>query len=174
MQDIEVFTDGSSRGNPGCGGWGAVIFYDGKIVEIGGREDGVTNNRMELMAIMESLKSIIKIGATNRHILLNSDSNLAVKTFSEWVYKWEKLGWRKTDKKKIKNLELVKEIYSLVMEIESNSGKVEFKHVKAHIGITGNEKADEIATSFADNNPLELFSGDYDEYKSKYGDIFVK
>ena len=178
MESIQIFTDGSSRGNPGYGGWGVVMYYDGKILELGGRSNRATNSEMELEAILRVLQKCVDLKLNTRSILIHSDSEYAVNTFSDWVYKWEannwrRKGWKGSGNKKIKNLEIIQEIHAIKKEIEKVGGEVKFVHVNSHVGISGNERADEIATKFADNNDISLFEGEYEEYTKIFGEILL-
>ncbi len=133
-----IFTDGSASPNPGPGGWGLVYVVDGKAKKelSGGTKEQTTNNRMELMAIINAF-SIIEVG---EHITIFSDSNLCVSTFNEWAHSWKKKGWKKKSGE-IKNLDLVKEAYALFDE----NPNVSIKWVPAHSGWKWNEYVDELA-----------------------------
>ena len=132
-----VFTDGACEGNPGPGGWSAVWVQDDRVVEerVGGAA-ATTNNRMELMAMIEGLRMLPADAETT----LYSDSNLCVQTVNEWAAGWERRGWkRKTGP--IANLELVQELYAL----KQKRLRVTVKWIKAHDGSRWNEYADVLA-----------------------------
>jgi ribonuclease HI len=151
-----IFSDGSSRGNPGPGGWGSIVFSNGKVKELGGREDNTTNNRMELTASISALSNI----NTKQNIVLNTDSSYVINGITKWVYGWQKNGWKNVMKEEVSNRDLWEKL------IEVSGGKdIEWNYVGGHVGISGNERCDEIATSFADNKKVELFNGDISEYK---------
>jgi ribonuclease HI len=153
---IKVFTDGSSRGNPGPGGWGAVlVFNDEKVTEIGGRSDQTTNNRMELTAVIEALK-ITDGGAI---IVLYTDSSYVINGITKWIHSWKKNDWMSSEKKPVANPDLWKELLYLVEERQ-----LVWKYVPGHLGVVGNERADEIATLFADKEKIKLFDGSLSEY----------
>ena len=132
-----VFTDGACEGNPGPGGWSAIWVQDDRVVqERVGAAAATTNNRMELMAMIEGLRMLPEDAETT----LYSDSNLCVQTVNEWAAGWEKRGWkRKTGA--IANLELVQELYAL----KKRRPKVTVKWIKAHDGSRWNEYADVLA-----------------------------
>lgn len=134
-----VFTDGSSVPNPGPGGWGAVYVVDGVVVaEASGSDPDTTNNRMELMALIEAASLVPDGTATTVY----SDSNLAVRTINEWAAGWERRGWkRKTGP--VENLDLVKEAFS----IYKSRPELSLVWIKAHVGYTWNEHADELANA---------------------------
>ncbi|MCB0351880.1 MAG: ribonuclease HI [Bdellovibrionales bacterium] len=139
--DTGVFTDGGASPNPGPGGWGFVHVEKGQIVHQGyGHDASTTNNRMELTALIEALKSL----SPDAVITVYSDSNLCVQTINEWASAWEKRGWkRKTGP--IKNLDLVQQLYSLAKKRPG----VKLQWVKAHNGDLWNEYADSLATAWS-------------------------
>ena len=147
---ITIFTDGSARGNPGPGGWGAIVGYEEKVVELGGSEAHTTNNKMELMAAICALESVPK-GAS---VELNSDSTYVVKGMTDWRYGWETNGWKNASKKPVENQDLWK------LLIRAAEGKhVSWNVIAGHAGIEGNERCDVIATSYADGEPVSLYNG---------------
>jgi ribonuclease HI len=150
-----VFTDGSSRGNPGPGGWGAVIKEGSKIIELGGREDNTTNNKMELTAIIEALKKI----TLDERIIIHTDSTYAVKGIREWIHGWEKNNWITSTKQPVLNVDLWKELKK-----QTDGRSIFWKIIPGHSGIPANERCDVIATLFADNSPTPLFSGELKDY----------
>jgi len=143
---IIVYTDGSARGNPGPAGYGAVMFIDGEKFEIGGHSDKATNNQMELKAPIEALK-YLKHKKIKDHIEIYCDSKYVVLGITEWVKNWMKNGWRNAAKKPVLNKELWVELYDLVQDFD-----IKWIHIEGHAGIEHNERADVIATSFADND----------------------
>ena len=153
-----IYTDGSSRGNPGPGGYGAIIFYGDKVKEIGGREDHITNNRMELTAAIKALEFVSKLSTDN--YLLFTDSEYVTKGMTEWIHNWQTKGWKTAGKKPVLNQDLWQKL------LELTEGKdIEWKYVAGHTGVTLNERADTIATSFADNRRPVLYDGPKDRYK---------
>ncbi len=164
---IIVFTDGASRGNPGPGGWGAVIALlpsarenDRSVIERGGGARSTTNNRMELTAAIEALVLIKEQGHDgNVPITVYTDSQYVINGITTWVKGWERNGWTKKDKSSIKNLDLWKDL----RETEK-SMTVAWVHVEGHTGVAGNERADEIATAFADGKEFPLKTCPYAEY----------
>lgn len=142
---LEIYTDGSSLGNPGPGGWGTVVVCGNKIVhEIGGFDKDTTNNRMELQAAIEALKYIIREEA--KDITIYADSAYVLGGVTNWIFGWEKNGWRTSKKEPVLNQDLWKELISLVREF---NGKINWQKVKGHSGHVYNDRADEIATTKA-------------------------
>ena len=137
MKQIEIYTDGACSGNPGPGGWGAVLVYNGKEKELSGSEKNTTNNRMELTAV------IMAHNALNQpcEVKLTTDSKYVCDAVNKgWVYSWRKNGWKKSDKKPALNVDLWKELLSLLEKHE-----VEFIWVKGHNGHKYNEICDALA-----------------------------
>lgn len=148
---ITIFTDGSSRGNPGPGGWGAIIATEDKVIELGGRETLTTNNRMELMAAIRSLEEIKKQNLDDK-IVIFSDSSYVVKGITEWIQNWMRKGWKTANKKPVENQDLWKDLYNAAENLD-----IDWRLVPGHAGVQANERCDEIATSYADNLPLKLY-----------------
>jgi len=150
--EISIFTDGSSLGNPGPGGWGVLIIKNEELeiknnVELGGGEKNTTNNRMELKACIEALKYLRKSDFLNiKEVTIYADSAYVLGGITNWIFGWEKNGWRTANKKPVMNQELWKELIALVREFK---GKIIWQKVKGHSGHIYNEKADEIATTYA-------------------------
>ena len=138
--DSGLFTDGSSSGNPGPGGWGAVYVSDGRVVvERHGSEPHTTNNRMELTAIIEGLSLLSPEDAVDVY----SDSRLVVDTLTKWAAGWEARGWRRKGGE-VKNLELVQRAYALA----GARPRARIRWIRAHDGSRWNEYADALATAY--------------------------
>ena len=142
MKNVEIYTDGACSGNPGVGGWGAVLKYGSIEREISGGEASTTNNRMELTAVITAL-SLLKEPC---HVTLTSDSKYVIDAIQKgWLDSWQKKGWRKADGKAVLNIDLWERLVAL-LEIH----KVDFVWVHGHTGHKYNERCDELATTFAD------------------------
>ena len=133
---IKIYTDGACKGNPGVGGWGAIIMQDEKNIELFGGENETTNNRMELMAVIMALKEI----SSNLELTIYTDSTYVQKGISDWIKNWKVNNWRSSSKKPVKNKDLWIELDEVV-----GSRKINWEWVKGHAGNEGNEKADELA-----------------------------
>jgi ribonuclease HI len=141
---VEIYTDGSSLGNPGPGGWGTVITLNGKVIdELGGYEKNTTNNRMELQGVIEALKHINK-NHKNMEVIIHTDSAYVLGGVTTWIHNWEKNGWRTANKKPVLNKDLWQELITLARSFD---GKLTWQKVKGHSRVLHNERADEIATS---------------------------
>ena len=133
---IKIYSDGACSGNPGPGGWGALIIYNNQSKEIFGGMKSTTNNQMELKSIIEALKII----ENNYKIEVYTDSMYVKDGITKWVSNWKKNGWKTSSKKPVKNMELWKELDQL-----NSSHKINWQWVKGHSGDIGNEKADALA-----------------------------
>jgi ribonuclease HI len=133
---VKIYTDGACKGNPGVGGWGALLEMGGKERELFGGEAHTTNNRMELLAVIRALETL------RRHcaVQLHTDSKYVQQGITEWIHNWKKRGWRTADKKPVKNDDLWKELDELAQKHD-----IEWLWVKGHAGHNGNERADELA-----------------------------
>jgi ribonuclease HI len=136
MNKVEIFTDGACKGNPGPGGWGAILRYGTTEKEIYGASKNTTNNIMELTAVIESLKNLNK----PCELIITTDSKYVKNGITEWIHNWKKNGWRTAAKKEVKNKELWIELDSLI-QIHS----ISWDWVKGHSGHPENERADLLA-----------------------------
>ena len=137
MEEVIIYTDGACSGNPGPGGWGALLMYKGTKKEISGGKENTTNNVMELTAVIEGLK-LLKYPCK---VKLYSDSAYVVNGFNQkWIYGWIKNGWKNSSKEPVKNKELWQELYNLTKVHE-----VKFIKVKGHSDNEYNNRCDELA-----------------------------
>lgn len=136
MKIVEIFTDGACKGNPGPGGWGALLRYGGATKELYGGEENTTNNRMELMAAIMALETL------NRpcEVVLTTDSQYVRQGITEWLAGWKKRNWVNSAKKPVKNADLWKRLDSA-----TQPHKIDWRWVKGHSGHPENEKADQLA-----------------------------
>ena len=138
MKPITIYTDGACSGNPGPGGWAALLQYDGREKELSGSEPATTNNRMELMAAIMALRSLKEPCA----VTLHTDSTYVMKGMTEWVRGWERKGWKTADKKPVKNVDLWQELLAA-----AKPHKVQWLWVKAHNGHPENDRVDALAVA---------------------------
>lgn len=158
MKKVVIYTDGASRGNPGRGGWSAIIITEGTVVELGGYSPLTTNNQMELQGALEGLL-YSKEHFSDAHITLHTDSQYVLLGIEKWVYGWQKNGWQTKQGEPVKN----KELWQALTEV-NQSLNVSWQKVKGHAGDLGNERADYIATSFADNQKADVYEGPLEGY----------
>ena len=135
-QKIEMFTDGACRGNPGPGGWGVMLRFNGTEKELFGGEAQTTNNRMELMAAIRGMEALTKPCS----VVLTTDSQYVMKGITEWMENWKRRGWKTAAKKPVKNVDLWQRLSSALEKHE-----VEWQWVRGHTGHPENERADELA-----------------------------
>ena len=135
-KQLTIYTDGACRGNPGPGGWGAILHYNGTDKEIWGGEASTTNNRMELMAAIQGLESLKQ----SCRVEISTDSTYVLKGMTEWLVNWKRRGWRTASKAPVKNVDLWQRLDQAVQ-----SHEVTWRWVKGHSGDPGNEWADRLA-----------------------------
>jgi ribonuclease HI len=133
---VEIFTDGACSGNPGPGGWGALLRYKGTEKELCGGEAETTNNRMELQGAISALNALKKPS----YIVLTTDSVYVKDGITKWIFNWQKNGWKTANKKPVKNAELWQDLITALKPHD-----VEWRWVKGHAGHPENERADELA-----------------------------
>ncbi len=177
-QKITIFTDGASRGNPGPGGYAAIIIFPEsndnrgefqvssfklKVQELGGREKHTTNNRMELRAAIEALSFLKNLQLTTANLQLFSDSRYVINGITKWIYGWQKNGWQTTNKKEVEN----RDLWEHLLCNSTIYRTIKWKYVGGHVGVQGNDRCDEIATAFADNKKVPLYKGTFENYPIK-------
>lgn len=140
-QTVEMFTDGACRGNPGPGGWGVVLRFQGAEKELYGGEKETTNNRMELMAAIQGLESLTKPCP----VVLTTDSQYVMKGATEWMSGWKRKGWKTSAKKPVKNVDLWQRLEKALVPHE-----VKWEWVRGHTGHPENERADDLANRGVD------------------------
>ncbi len=133
---VEVFSDGACKGNPGPGGWGALLRFRGVEKELWGGEDPTTNNRMELLAVIKALQALKRRSS----VRITTDSQYVKKGITEWLARWKQTGWKTAARKPVKNEDLWRELDRVVARHQ-----VEWRWVKGHSGHAENERADALA-----------------------------
>lgn len=159
---ITIFSDGAAKGNPGRGGYGVVIAYEGEVLELGGHKAHTTNNEMELKAVVEALKAVVD---KKQLVAIYTDSKYVVEGAKGWVFGWVKNGWKTKAESEVLNKELWQELLPLLGKVE-----IEWHKVPGHVGIIGNERADAIASGFAEKVDMSLYSGPRAEYELNISD----
>ena len=133
---VDIYTDGACSGNPGPGGWGSVLLYNGHRRELSGGEQQTTNNRMELMAVIQALETLKR----PCEVVLHTDSTYVMKGMTEWLEQWKRRDWRTADRKPVKNVELWQRLEQAV-----HRHRIDWRWVRGHSGVPENERADELA-----------------------------
>ena len=181
LNTVLIFADGASRGNPGRGGYGAVVvnglsedFNSDSgalhVRELGDRDDMTTNNKMELSAVIAALRYCKRIGINdNTEFNIYTDSKYVITGAQSWIFGWKKNGWKTAAKESVKNQELWEPLSELI-----SGKKIKWILLPGHAGVAGNERCDEIATSLADNKRVKLFDGNLDQYVNDPQNIVSK
>lgn len=133
---VDLYTDGACSGNPGPGGWGAILIWGPHRKELSGGARDTTNNRMELTAVIRGIQALTRI----TRVRIHTDSTYVMKGMTEWLPNWKKRGWKTADRKPVKNADLWQELEQALIEHH-----VEWRWVKGHSGVPDNERADELA-----------------------------
>jgi ribonuclease HI len=141
MDKVDIFTDGACRGNPGPGGWGALLRFNGKEKTLKGSEADTTNNRMELTAAIMALEALTRPCDVN----LTTDSKYVMQGITEWLANWKKRNWKTAAKKPVKNVDLWQRL-----DAATTQHTIDWHWVKGHTGHTENERADELANEAID------------------------
>lgn len=141
MKQIEIFTDGACKGNPGPGGWGAIIRYGKHEKEIAGGDPDTTNNRMEMSAVIHALNALVEPCSVKLH----TDSKYVIDGITKWIFGWQRNGWKNASKQPVRNADLWREMVEAMARHQ-----VEWIWVKGHNGHPENERADRLASDAAD------------------------
>jgi ribonuclease HI len=138
MNTIDIYTDGACKGNPGPGGWGVLLKSGGTEKELFGGEADTTNNRMEMMAVIQALEALKRPCKVNLYL----DSKYVLQGITEWIHGWKARGWRTASKEPVKNVELWQRLDAIV---STGGHEIDWRWVKGHAGDPGNERADALA-----------------------------
>jgi ribonuclease HI len=163
-QPIIVFTDGSSKGNPGPGGWGAIIVSPaGQVTELGGGAPLTTNNKMELSGAIAALSHIAShMASLAGPVEIYTDSTYVIQGIREWIHNWKRRGWRTATGAEVMNRDLWEALSSLTSARGPRA--ITWHYVRGHIGTPGNERVDTIADAFATLQPVTLYDGPLSDY----------
>jgi ribonuclease HI len=160
-----VFADGAAKGNPGPGGWGAIVVTPaGEVTELGGRAAHTTNNRMELTAAIEALRHV---GAAPGRVAVHTDSTYVLRGIREWIHAWRRSGWRTRDGRDVQN----RDLWEALAAAAARAGDVAWHYVRGHRGIPGNERVDAIANAFAAGKRPQLYRGPLVRYDVAVHDV---
>ena len=161
LNKILIFTDGACSGNPGPGGWGAIVLdTQAQVTELGGRDPATTNNRMELTGALKALAAVAK---DPHPISLYTDSTYLIRGITQWIWGWRKNGWRNGEGEEVANRDLWEDLFQLLMA-RGSKGKIEWHYSRGHVGTPGNERCDEIAVEFSKGRFIPLYSGPLLQY----------
>ena len=153
----EIYTDGACSGNPGPGGWGTLIeFADGQRHELGGRDPGTTNNRMEMQAALSALEYLDETDVESGQVILHTDSEYLKNGITKWIKGWKRKGWKTSAGKPVLNKDLWQQLDAVTQTLSSKKLSVDWRYVRGHTGNPGNERCDEIARAFSHAQPINL------------------
>ena len=155
VRPIIVFTDGAAKGNPGPGGWGAIIVTpDGQVTELGGAATHTTNNKMELTG---AIRALAALGGTAGPLAIYTDSTYVIQGIRDWIWGWRRRGWKTAEGADVQNRDLWEQLHALVTE--RDKGTIAWHYVRGHVGIPGNERVDAIADGLARGARVTLYAG---------------
>lgn len=161
MSEALIYSDGACSGNPGPGGWGAIVIENSQhVVELGAADPSTTNNRMEMTAIIETLK---QLSPKVTKCTICTDSTYVIRGSTQWLFGWKKRGWQNSEGKEISNKDLWLEMDHVLYRLKTKT-KLEWKYVPGHAGIVGNERCDQIAVAFSQGLRPFLYEGDLHAY----------
>jgi ribonuclease HI len=172
QNNITIYTDGSSRGNPGPGGFASIVIVDGlKVIEFGGHDKHTTNNKMELSGVIEGLRiSLNNVTQDIKHITVYSDSKYVLNGISSWIHNWKKNNWKTSAKKEVLNQDLWQKLDKLVETVSQKNIMIDWNYVKGHADNPYNNRADIIATTCADEAVTKFFyEGDFKTWNALHG-----
>lgn len=162
-----IFTDGACTGNPGPGGWAAVVASpDGHVRELGGKDPATTNNRMELTGPIKALAALEK---SSTPITLYTDSTYVIRGITQWIWGWRSKGWKNAQGEEVQNKDLWEALLKQVMRHKPIA--INWKYVRGHTGVPGNERCDEISVDFSKGRWVDLYDGPLLQYPVAIHDL---
>lgn len=161
-----IYTDGACSGNPGPGGWGAIVSFAQNVYELGGGDEATTNNRMEMLGVLNALHFCRDHEAQikSRQILIYTDSVYVIRGINEWIHGWKRRGWKNAENQEVANQDIWQELDRIVYSLKQNEFQLKWSFVKGHAGVPGNERCDQIAVSFSKNDDISLYKGSVADY----------
>jgi len=161
QESILIFCDGACSGNPGPGGWGAIVcLASGEVSELGGAQAHTTNNQMELSAAIEALQSIALHSGS---VKLYTDSTYVIQGITKWIWAWKQRAWKTLEGNEVSNREYWEKLSALISQ-RGKENTVEWHYVRGHVGTPGNERVDAIAVAFCQHKKIELYRGTLKNY----------
>lgn len=156
FDSILLFSDGACKGNPGPGGWGSIVVLpEGHVRELGGFDPQTTNNRMELTGAIRALAELEAPASAPVEVF--TDSTYVIRGITEWIWGWRRRGWKNAEGLDVANRDLWEELSRQV--VRTGPAGIQWRYVRGHRGVPGNERCDEIAVAFAGRGPVELYDG---------------
>lgn len=167
VNKVLIYSDGACSGNPGPGGWGAIVSYKTRVVELGGDASATTNNRMEMMGVLESLRfclDVLKPQEVNE-IQVLTDSVYVIRGITQWIFGWKRRGWKNAANEEVSNQDIWEQLDAVVFQIKKKFDiSIKWDFVKGHEGIDGNERCDRIAVAYSKNEYVSLYNGEAKDY----------
>lgn len=164
---VLIYSDGACSGNPGPGGWGAIVSYKTRVVELGGGHPATTNNRMEMTGVLEALRFCLDAIQPEEinEIQILTDSVYVIRGITQWIFGWKKRGWKNAENDEVSNQDIWQELDQVVQSVKKKFGiTIKWDFVKGHEGIEGNERCDRIAVAYSKNEYINLFNGQASNY----------
>ena len=168
FDSLLIFTDGACSGNPGPGGWGAVVVTpEGQVTELGGFQEATTNNRMELTATIRALEFCQNISLP---VVFYTDSTYVIRGITQWIWAWRKRDWKNAEGEDVSNKDLWEKLLRIVTA-RGSEGKIQWLYSRGHVGTPGNERCDEIAVAFSQGKWVDLYKGSLLKYSIAIFDL---
>lgn len=167
---LAVYSDGACSGNPGPGGFGAIVLLPGRrVIELGGGESSTTNNQMELTGVIQGLNLIASeftVGPANYNkIFVFTDSVYVIRGITQWIFGWMRSGWKNQQGEQVANKDLWLQLFEVVNELKRKKISLDWNYVRGHVGVHGNERCDVIAVSYSKGQFIDLFNGSAENYR---------
>jgi ribonuclease HI len=157
-----IYSDGACSGNPGPGGWGAIVAFGERVKELGGGSRVTTNNKMEMTAVLEALRYAANLPQAPKEILCYTDSTYLIRGITQWAWGWRKNGWKTSSGDEVLNRDIWEEMTAILGKLKGS--KVSWLYVRGHMGTPGNERCDEIAVAFSRAQSPRLYDGAITNY----------
>ena len=169
---IIIYSDGACSGNPGPGGWGAIVSDMMSVYELGDADVSTTNNRMELNGVIRALEFVVKSKelAESDTVQIFTDSVYVIRGITQWIHGWKKRDWKNSENEDVLNQDLWQQLDAVVFKAKTRH-KLIWSYVKGHAGIPGNERCDQIAVSFSKNEFVSLYRGSATSYVFDIGEL---
>lgn len=164
---VTIYCDGACSGNPGPGGYGSIVIYNNKVVELGEGHPATTNNRMEMSAVVAALNYCTTqlAGEKIAAIQVFTDSVYVIRGITQWIFGWKRRGWKNAANEEVSNQDIWIELDQAVQKVKNKlQCDIEWNFVKGHSGVPGNERCDEIGVAFSKDNYIDLYNGSADGY----------
>ena len=168
VKQVVIFCDGACSGNPGPGGWGAIVALNDEVCELGDRAPSTTNNRMEMSALLESFKYVYQHPQFTEieEVLIYTDSVYVIRGMTQWIFGWKNRGWKTAENKDVINKDIWQQLEIIISQIKNKRPelKLHWNFVRGHTGVDGNERCDKIAVAFSKNDYCDLYKGSVKNY----------